>query len=81
MAAYAKTEEEDEEENTKKKKKKAIKAEGGKTPEADAAAANTAGNTVSPNAGVPSATQDVFVPSSSIDGKNTQETNSKKLKN
>lgn len=68
------SDDEDDEETKKKKKKKAVKSEGGKTPEADTAAANTAGNTVSPNAGVPSATQDVFVPSSSIDGKNTQET-------
>jgi type I site-specific restriction-modification system R (restriction) subunit len=57
---------EEEDESGKKKKKKTVKGElGGENPAEQACEANTAGNTISPNAGVPS-TQQILANNSGI---------------
>jgi hypothetical protein len=57
-----------------KVKKRAIKSADALNPAESEDKGNTAGSTTTPNAGVPSGKQDVFVPSSSVDGQRTQDT-------
>jgi hypothetical protein len=65
-------EEEDELEEKKKKAKKGVQAS--VNPEESEATSNTDGHTLTPGLSVPSKPQDVFVPSSSVDGKREQST-------
>jgi len=67
-------EDEEDKEDESSKKKKAKKGAGSLSPEESEAAGASEGHTTTPGLGVPSKPQDVFVPSSTVEGKREQST-------